>query len=879
MKTKLLSLAATFVTANCFSQPSIQWQKHYGGTGTDQAFSTSATADGGYVMLGKTNSTNGNIIGNHGGNDFWLVKTDSAGVLQWQKCLGGTADERGYSVSQTNDGGYIMIGMTSSNNGDVSGNHGGAHDLWVVKTDAAGTLQWQKCYGGTGDDFGSSILQINGGGYIVYGITTSNNGDVSGNHGQTDEWIIKLDAVGTIQWQKCFGGTGAEGSNGYDVKGNAICVTGDGGYFVSGCSTTNNNGDVTGHHLGPGPQDYDCWVLKTDSLGVIEWEKSLGGTQFDRALSGFQTINGNYIVAGQAASNDGDVTGHIQSPSSAQPSQNSWIVQLDTSGNIQWQKCLGISTAYCIARTSDGGYVVGEIGKIVKLDSAGNIQWQKLSYGNSARTVWQTSDDGYIAAGYDGLAPANDFELTKYYSVPPNVITGYVYQDLNSNCLKDSNESGLAGKIIKAMPGNYYAVTDVNGDYSLFVDTGFTYTVSCIPSQYWNQSCPASSGTYNVNISSLAPNSYGNNFADTLTAYCSDLKLSIGTNFFRRCLNNNINICYSNSGTVMAANAVVTVSFDSLIIPLSSSIPWVQAGNNYIFNIDTIQPGQWGSFYITDSVSCAAVIGLQSECVWAAIHSDTAECDTANNTAHDCHYIIGSCDPNGKEVAAQDNINNGYLQQENITASDTLTYLIRFQNTGSDTAFTVVVRDTLSPYLDASTVESGAASHPYTFRIYGQGILEWTFNNTLLTDSISNELASHGFIKFSVRQISGNLPGTIIKNNAAIWFDYNQPVTTDTTINIIPLAIGVNNTSANYSTVIVYPNPFTTQTILKIYSSQNIENAELKIIDIYGREIKTLSGINSSETKIERGNLASGIYFYKLFNSNAVLGSGKIVVE
>ena len=126
--------------------------------------------------------------------------------IEWQKTLGGTTTDYAYSIQQTTDGGYVVAGQTSSNDGDVSGNHGG-YDIWVAKLNSTGATMWRKIFGGVGNDGAYSIQQTVDGGYIIAGITYSNDGDVSGNHGQTDAWVVKLNSLGAIVWQKTLGGT------------------------------------------------------------------------------------------------------------------------------------------------------------------------------------------------------------------------------------------------------------------------------------------------------------------------------------------------------------------------------------------------------------------------------------------------------------------------------------------------------------------------------------------------------------------------------------------------------------------------------------------------------------------------------------------------
>ena len=171
--------------------PTIEWQKCLGGTNDDRAYSIQQTSDGGFIVASITGSNDGDVSGNHGYDDAWVVKLNSSGNIEWQKCLGGTSYDVANSIQQTSDGGFIVSGYTGSNDGDVSGNHG-VYDYWVVKLNSSGDIEWQKCLGGTDYDYAYSIHQTSDGGFIVAGNTASNDGDVSGNHGASDAWVVKL---------------------------------------------------------------------------------------------------------------------------------------------------------------------------------------------------------------------------------------------------------------------------------------------------------------------------------------------------------------------------------------------------------------------------------------------------------------------------------------------------------------------------------------------------------------------------------------------------------------------------------------------------------------------------------------------------------------
>ena len=319
----------------------IIWQKILGGSNGDGMFSVQQTADGGYIVAGYTNSNDGDVFGNHGGSDAWIVKLDRNGNIVWQKALGGSNWDEAHSIQQTTDGGYIVAGYTKSNDGDVSGTHWILTDFWVVKLDKNGKIIWQRTLGGSDYDRAFSVQQTLDGGYIVVGYAGSNDGDVSGNHGSKDFWVVKLDMNGKIIWQKALGGT--YGDEAYSVQ-----QTSDGGYIVVG-GTWSNDGNVSGNH-GSG----DAWVVKLDNNGNIIWQKALGGSNNDWAYSVQQTADGGYIVAGYTESNDGDVSRN-------HGGTDFWLVKLDSNGNIIWQKVLGGSdddVAYSVQQMVNGGYIV-----------------------------------------------------------------------------------------------------------------------------------------------------------------------------------------------------------------------------------------------------------------------------------------------------------------------------------------------------------------------------------------------------------------------------------------------------------------------------------------------------------------------------------------
>jgi len=294
------------------SAGNLLWQKVYGGSRNDIAKMIVATIDNGFAIVGYTESDDGDVVGNHsaGANvtfDIWVVKIDSLGNKQWSKCYGGTNNEEPYSIAATNTGSFYVAGGTISNDGDVSGNHGKA-DCWVIKIGSSGNLIWQKSLGGTQEEVANTVEVTTDGGCIISGPTWSNNGDVSGNHGNADAWIVKLDSTSTIEWQKCFGGSSGESF--YSVK-----KTIGGGYVFAG-STASNDGDINGV-TGTGL----LWVMQTDSLGNIIWQKRYGGTGFEEAYSIIETRDKGFAFAGVSNSNNGDLTANYGT-------SDYWVVKL-----------------------------------------------------------------------------------------------------------------------------------------------------------------------------------------------------------------------------------------------------------------------------------------------------------------------------------------------------------------------------------------------------------------------------------------------------------------------------------------------------------------------------------------------------------------------
>ncbi len=355
------------------------WKKTIGGSGGDEIRSINKTTDGGFIMAGSSSTTTFDS-GNNGAKDFWVIKTDIEGGIEWQKLFGGSMTDEAFSAKQTTDGGYIIAGESMSNNFDVSGNHGD-FDVWVIKLDGSGNLEWEKSLGGSKIDRARSVIQVSDGGFIIAGWSNSEDGDLTENKGNYDIWIVKLNSNGVIGWQVSYGGSSFE-------EANNVFETTDGGFIIGGTATS-SDGDVSASHAG-----YEMWVLKINNVGVLNWQKTYGGSSTDRLWGMDKCNDGGYILAGQSNSNDGDVTGNLGV-------NDGWVVKIDSQGNIMWEKSLGGSSTdqfNSVKQTLDGGFILGGHSASADGDlynNEGTFDYWALKLNAMAEVEWSTSFGGY----------------------------------------------------------------------------------------------------------------------------------------------------------------------------------------------------------------------------------------------------------------------------------------------------------------------------------------------------------------------------------------------------------------------------------------------------------------------------------------------------
>ena len=379
-----------------------------GGSNNDSAQSVVATNDGGYAILGYTQSNDGNITDKQDESfDYWLLKFSSQNTLEWQKTYGGSQDDRGREIIQTQDGGYAIIGTSESSDFDVTENNG-SQDFWISKLDAAGNISWQNSFGFQGDDMGVSVIQTSDFGYLLTGVldVTSSNGQGNTNrntarHAGGDYWAIKLDASGNLQWSRYFGG------NFTDTPVGAVEMN-DGGFIIAGGSDSEDT-DISANK-----GTYDFWVVRVNADGDLVWEKSFGGTETDEARAMVKANDGNIVIVGETRSNDLDV-------SSNNGAADFWLIKISTGGNLIWQKTIG-GSGFDVARdintTQDNGFIIsgssrssdGDVSEnkgqndawAVKVDNNGNLIWEASSGGTNidfAYGIAELNDQSVVVVG------------------------------------------------------------------------------------------------------------------------------------------------------------------------------------------------------------------------------------------------------------------------------------------------------------------------------------------------------------------------------------------------------------------------------------------------------------------------------------------------
>lgn len=543
------------------------------------------------------------------------------------------------------------------------------------------------------------------------------------------------------------------------------------------------------------------------------------------------------------------------------------LTQYINNGNNIWTYYVYVNsaTANCSNNGSATALVSGGAGPYTYLWNTTPPQTTATATGLTAGnyTVSVTDSSGCIRTG-------NTYVGTSCY----NVITGRLINDLNGNCQLDAGETPFAGRsVIADGVTDYYGTTNAQGYFQIKTIAG-SYNVRPITINSCEVFCSGGNTSYNHTFPGLGDTVANNNFY--LVVPDVNLFTLITSGAFRPGFNQTVYIYYGNKGTDTTAGTL-TFTYDS-------DLTFVSAGNNPVAHNTTTRTITWNLASITPnlssyvyqnyvSVTFLTPIGTPINTpitTEAHLNGILPDCDTTDNHDSETRFVTNSYDPNEKQVLPA-----GDIQEEDSV----LTYTIHFQNTGNDTAWFVVLKDTLSAHLEPGTVENIGWSHSITeFKAEGEGILTWVFNPIYLVDSATNPEGSKGYVTFRIKKKAGLPLNTEIKNKASIYFDYNEAIVTNTVSSKLTDPNSIYNLNNDNSiSVTAAPNPFTNATLISV---EGITTAyHFQLFDVSGKLLKDLPSLHENRFVLQRDNMSPGVYFYSITTASKQKVFGRLVVQ
>jgi uncharacterized repeat protein (TIGR01451 family) len=488
--------------------------------------------------------------------------------------------------------------------------------------------------------------------------------------------------------------------------------------------------------------------------------------------------------------------------------------------------------------------------------------WQSLSGFNGIiyRAV-EFKGELYICGGFtesDGRPVSFIAKLCNERNC--GTIAGTIFNDLDGDCDRENGEQGLLGRMVMITPGPYYASTDSSGAYRLHLPTG-TYGVDLVPYLHWTSTCQDVG--YSITIDHVGQENDGKDFATQAVPNVRDLRASVAGTAVRPGRPVSYTLAYKNVGTI-AADGMIRFRHDPGLTYTSSVPPADRITSDVVeWDFTNLAIGESRTISVEGVVS--EDLPLNSE---LCVHEQIMGNNTVDDEVDLCPIVRSSYDPNdmramkgAREITADISPNDSVI-----------TYMVRFQNTGNDTAFRIVVVDTLDRRLDPATVTPGAASHSYEYTMSGRGVMTWTFENILLPDSNMNEPGSHGYFTYSVRLRPSLAPGATIPSQSHIYFDYNAPVPTN--VPVVRIA-GVSGVDEERAASGIFPNP--TSGILHIRRPL-LPGSVIEVRNMLGRTVGTYRS-GSDETTLDLSSLPTGAYTVVMRTRGETIGEKITIVR
>lgn len=817
-------------------------------------------SDGGFALVGSEILPPSSTQPDSPNKEMMLMKVDAAGLEKWIKNYGDEAFDEGYAVAETAYG-FLLAGVTNS--------YGAGHyDVYVVGADFSGDELWMETHGTANAELGFAMAKCTDGNYVIAGQSEALTPE------SEDAYLLKITPLGQEMWSKSFPKPGLE-------EARHIVETSNGGFILTG--------NIRIDPL----SDRNVFLLKTTSNGTEHWTKTFGGMYGDGGLAVREAPNNGYVIAGFTSSfGSGGRDGYLLRTDFSGISNSCFIV-----GNVHSN--LNNSCVPSNFGQNIPDYIVEVAGAVTYFgttDENGDYHVPVAPGSYNVRLInpspyWelcQDSVDVTLAGSFD--------TSTVNFSMHTGVGCPLMEVDLTTlglrRCFPGSysvNYRNL-GTVV-ANPG----LVEVTFDEYLLIDSASIPWVSQL------------GNTYTFDVGNVWPFE-GGDFQVFFTLDCDSTVL--GQTHCSEALIFPDTFCLAGNGDWDGSSIELeaTCEEDSIqfrivnvgdgdmdelreFIIIEDHIVQLNGGGEFqllsgqdtlvavsatgsTFRMEADQsPGHPGN-----SKPCVAVEGCGGMSPGFIIQYPLNDADLAVDA--DCRENTGSFDPNDKQGFPM-----GYGPEHYIERGTDIEYLIRFQNTGTDTAFTVVIRDTLSPFLDPTSIQPGASSHDYRFELYGTGVLKFNFDEIMLPDSNVNEPASHGFVKFRIQQQPDLDTGIVIKNSAGIYFDFNEPIITNTTFHkigenyIVIDQGGVNATTnlVNQPKVLVYPNPFDEIAMFELENVQG-NGFRFSLFDATGQLVRE-EVFREKNFQFDRGNLTAGIYFFQIESDALRIASGKVVLR
>ena len=838
----------------------------YGGFGI---YDILRTDDGGYLCTGYK----GDDLQNY---DGFALKVDGQGNELWSQTYGQPGNSSQFREVINGacklGNGYLLAGYQDVSLIDPQ--------AWLIQTDAQGVVVWDTLIGtGVLPDQFLACVELDDAHAAGLGRINAQNA-----------LILKIDSASNVEWVVDHGLPGTQFSGNHEAGYNGV-PTADGGLALVGQGFDFNSNTER------------AYVLKVDSLGAMDWQRHYGQDFIIHDFAFRHIINtpeGGYMVAGSTRGwglGSPDVYG----------------VRMDSLGHVASNLVLGsVQSDYndnCVMDGTDGPLA----------------NWY-IRFAGDQDTLYTVTDTlGRFSLDVDS-------GVWRISAIPPNVLWG------NSTCSQIIDTVTFNGTSDTALVS--FPFTPAYLCPEMHIDVAAPYFRRCFPNRhdvlYCNQGTKVADSVYfevqfdpwftvdsaTVNWTTALPNNTFRWFVDTMApGSCGSVRVfttlncdstvtgqthCVEANIFpdtlctnpppnwdgaelkiqAECVDDSIEFKVTNigGGDMLSATTYIIVEDDLMIINNNIQL---QSGQSFLHNIGgsgptyrmeaTQTPGYPG--YLIPAVTVEGC-GVDSNGNFSLGHVITQEMDDrAPWTSIDCQESIASYDPNDKRGYPF-----GTDTSHLITDSTSIEYKIRFQNTGSDTAFNVVIRDTLSPFLDPLTVDPGASSDPYSYSLDNNNVLVFTFANIMLPDSNVNEPASHGYVTFEVHQTPGNPLGTVIENEADIYFDFNPPVITnrtfhtiaDSLVKVMLWSVPEHREPLHYR-VRVFPNP-AQETVYFQVQDHRFDDLRLEIVDLSGRVVKTRDASHTDRLSMQRGNLSSGVYLYRLIGDEQLISVGRVVL-